>query len=273
MSEREPESLTPAEQEAQQSVRALPEVEASAEFRDRLRRQFVDGFPGVVERRPARVTPIAVRFGLPLALAATLAALVFTLNRGPAWTVSGFEGAGTVYVAGKAMDAGNAPEFARALRPGVSLRADDEMQLDLMSAGHVALQLAPGAEVTLPKPPGRWFGREVSCTVKQGEVRFVTGPRFPGSKLRIGGPSAGVEVTGTTLAVIVDAMLTCVCVLDGEVRVMMMGTNRTEMVTEGHRCTVQDIGAEPEMEEISDMERMKLTMLRDAAAPALGKAD
>jgi ferric-dicitrate binding protein FerR (iron transport regulator) len=105
--------------------------------------------------------------------------------------------------------------------------------------------------------------------VLAGEARFTTGPDYPGVKLRIEGPSAMVDVVGTTLAVIVDGEETCVCVLEGEAMMMHRMTGDMAKVPSGMRRVV-DMSGNAVEEEITPMERMKLDMLRSAASEHLG---
>src|SRR5207249_6837996 len=94
-----------------------------------------------------------------------------------------------------------------------------DSQLEIMGPGQLVIQMTPGSDVTIPKTPGRWFGRRVSTEVRAGELRITTGHGFDGARLSITTPAARVEVTGTTLAVICDPEGTCVCVLEGKVGV------------------------------------------------------
>ncbi|MEZ4649627.1 MAG: FecR domain-containing protein [Candidatus Eisenbacteria bacterium] len=62
-------------------------------------------------------------------------------------------------------------------------------------------------------------GRLYTAEVRTGMATCVTGPRFPGSTLRIVAPDADVEVHGTTFAVLADDEKTCISVLEGAVDV------------------------------------------------------
>lgn len=273
-------NLGPRERAAAGALRALPEPQARAEFRSELREQFVAGAVGAAAggaesghgstrsgAKPAvgasrRVVPL---FAYPLALAAVLAGLVVVFNGGPGWVVSGD---GRIEVAGQAYDAFDS-SLEKVLRPGVEVEALGKDAFQLTSAGQLKLEVAPGSRLTLPNPPARWFGRRSELNVEHGEIRITTGEEFHGAQLQIHAPSAMIDVTGTTLAVIANPCTTCVCVLEGEVGMMEQGTSEMMMVPGGMRRSVFDNGRDPVEEEILPMERMKLTMFRDAAADDL----
>jgi ferric-dicitrate binding protein FerR (iron transport regulator) len=103
--------------------------------------------------------------------------------------------------------------------------------LDLASRGTLAIQMAGGTDAVLPRAPGRWANRTVSAEIATGEWRITTGERFPGARLVVSTPTAHVEVTGTTLAVICEPSGTCVCVYEGHVQV---GRDASDMVSVDH---------------------------------------
>jgi hypothetical protein len=264
MNERE--NRTADERAAQERVRTLPPAAPGAEFRARLREEFVSGT--IPERksvrRRARTLPLA-QVGIALAAAAVLAGFFLRVNRGPAWQFVGVSGDGRVHVGERAFPASEASStLPNLLRSGASIRLEGEAQLDLLSPGTLAIQMAPGSNLTIPAPPGRWLGRSTTGGVAAGEVRFVTGPGFAGAHLTIEAPSARIHATGTTFAVISTRDSTCVCVLEGEVR-MEGDDGSSEIVEAGMRRTVFAQRGEVLDEEIFPMERMKLEMLREQA--------
>jgi len=80
--------------------------------------------------------------------------------------------------------------------------------------------------------------------------------------LTLRAPGARIHAVGTTFAVIASPESTCVCVLEGEVRMEGVG-GPAEVVTAGTRRTLFTGRDEVVDEEIFPMERMKLEMLRD----------
>jgi hypothetical protein len=206
---------------------------------------------------------------IALAAAAVLAGFFLVLNRPPAWEFAGTAGEGHVRVGDTRFPASEAGDrLPDLLRPGATIRIEGEAMLDIRVAGTFAVQMAPGSQMTVPTAPGRWIGRAAEGRVDEGEVRFVTGPRFAGASLKIGAPRANVHVTGTTFAVIASRDSTCVCVLDGAVTFERHGGD-SRVVEAGMRRTIFADRDEPLDEEIYAMERMKLQMLRDQAGAAL----
>ena len=265
----EQENMTPAERAVQERLRALPDAAPDPAFRDRLRGEFVSGTiaeaPG---DRKARILPFPPAV-FALAAAAVLAGLFLVINRPSPWQLAGASGEGHVRVGDVRFPTSEAGvRLPALLRSGVSIHTEGEAQIDLMVDGTLAIQMAPGSQLTVPAAPGRWLGRSTAGRVESGEVRFVTGPRFAGSRLAIGAPLATVHVTGTTFAVISSSDSTCVCVLDGAVT-LEEHDGSTRSVEAGMRRTVFSAAADPLDEEIYPMERMKLEMLRDQAGAAL----
>lgn len=253
------------ERRVQEAIRDLPEPSPDSEFRSRLRGQFMAGeIPGTVpEAGPAKVVPL-FRAAIGLLAAAALAGLFFTMNRGPEWVFVGAAGEGTISVGEVTFPIDQAADVFPSLPPGTVVRIGEGM-LDLVSGNVVALQMAPGSELRVPSRPGRWIGRSIEGEVTSGEVRFVTGPDFPGRGLTIAAPGARIEVTGTTFAVICTPDSTCVCVLEGEVR-MHDDDGESELVRAGMRRTIPVGSGAARDEEIFPMERSKLEMLRDQTA-------
>jgi hypothetical protein len=240
-------------------------VRADPAFRERLKHAFVTG--SVAGRTPAAARAGAHPRGWGLwwvlapAAAAALLALFAVANRGPAWTIAAGRGGGTLWVDGVPVPANDVVELARHVRAGATLRLSPDGEVDLVCAGELALQVTAGSEMTIPEPPGRWLRRTVRATVERGEVRFVTGPRFTGSRLRVETPEALVVVTGTTLAVIRDTTGTCVCVWSGRVE---FGPRRgtPEPVAAGKRRVLYADGRPPLTEDLGPGERMKLDMFQ-----------
>jgi hypothetical protein len=195
--------------------------------------------------------------------------LFLKINRGPAWQFVAASGEGRIHVGARGFAASEASStLPRLLRPGASICLEGETLLDLLSPGTLAIQMAPGSNLRIPAPPGRWLGRSTKGRVDSGEVRFVTGPGFAGAHLTIEAPSARIHATGTTFAVISTPDSTCVCVLEGEVR-MEGDDGSSEIVEAGMRRTIFAERDEALDEEIFPMERMKLEMLREQTRSGL----
>jgi FecR protein len=267
------------ERHIQELIRSLPGPEGEPAFREALRAEFVAGMPGAdasadgdgtrVTEAPRRVVPL--RLGLVgLAIAASLLAFFFVWPRGPEWNVVAVAGEGSVTVNGTTYPSAEALQrMPRTLSPGVHVSVEGGTMLDLAAPGVLSIQLAPGSELEVPGRVAAAGRATYEGLVARGEVRFVTGPDFAGSRLDLDAPAAHVIVTGTTFAVITDADTTCVCVLEGTVE-MVSVDGAKEAVTGGTRRTLRRETGEAHAEEILPMERMKLQMLRDAV---LGAAD
>ena len=268
------EPLGPREQRLVTEISALPDVPAREDFRARLRAQFVAGeIPETSSEAPAadgdgKVIPFAVRVAFPLALAAVLAGLFVVLNRGPAWHALDPTSVARLRV-GDQVYAASDPALPDVLRGGVHVQVEGEEPFDLASAGTLVMQITPGTGLLLPDPPARWWNRSSKCTIEDGEVRIVTGPRFAGARLHVDSPVAMVDVTGTTLAVICTPTSTCVCVFEGEVAIMeRRDLEQVYHVPGGMRRTMHET-EETYTGPILDMESQKLGMLRDAMLPKL----
>lgn len=256
------------EQKVRDMVRGLGDVEPNSAFRERVKRSFVSGVVGhgSDEREQRRY-----HLFMPLALAASLALLVGLANHysGPRWALNRVGGTGQLVVDGHTV----APPIggARApLRPNALIHTTGGAEADLVCGELAALRIPSGAELTVPTAPGRWLGRLSNCTLRNGEVRLTTSPKFAGTRLLIHTDIATIEVTGTTLAAFAGSDSTCLCVLEGSAR-MMDREGASTRVDAGHRLTLfRDSRMPARAEEILPMERMKLEMMRDDAGATLG---
>jgi hypothetical protein len=83
-------------------------------------------------------------------------------------------------------------------------------------------------------------------------------------------PVAAVEVAGTTLAVIIEAAGTCVCVFEGKAMVGRLragGGADMSPVPGGSRCFVFQDQRPPESREIRAEEAVKLAAFRESQRP------
>ncbi len=241
MSERMDDILSPEASRAREAVRALPRAEADPAFRARLRNDFVSGRrPGGARVRPAwpAFDPWKAARMAALPVAALLALALFAVaNRGPALTLIGASSAGTVTVDGTAVPASDRDRLAGLIRPGVRVVLDDRASLDLLMDHVLVFEAAPGTEMIVPGSPGRWLFRTSRGRVERGEVRVMSGPDFPGRRLRMTTPDAVVELTGTVVSVYADTSGSCICVDEGTA---MIGpsADRMQPVPAGMRMVV-----------------------------------
>jgi ferric-dicitrate binding protein FerR (iron transport regulator) len=265
MSNEEHDSRTVEEIGAQMALRSLPEPSASTEFRERLKAQFVSGAipkaKGKIVSFPWYRRPVVLGLGIATAAAAAVILLVIGHQK-PEWKLEG-PMPREILVNGEIMSVEDPHEIADMLVAGNLIAAEDTTGATIVSTDNLVVQLTPCSEVMLPETPGRWFGRTVRAEVIRGEVRFGTGEKFRGAKLMVETEEAIVEVLGTTIAVIQEKFGTCVCVLEGSVK---MGPRDGPMsvVNAGRRRIIYNDERPPFEEPILPMEQMKLEMMRDS---------
>jgi len=250
MSDERPSSDERLSEEARLAREELAALRTSApadpEFRARMRREFAAGAiaEGVAAGAPtsatadgsSRMVALPRRRSAPARMwawagaiaAAVLVAIALKLNRGPGWRVVSVSGSGMATVNGAQLPMNAPARFAELLVPGATVRVPAGGTLEISCGRMLAIQMAAGTEAVVPRVPGRWFGRTVQGRIAAGEWRITTGAEFPGARFEITTPSARVEVTGTTLAVICQPEGTCVCVYEGHVRV---GRGPSDMLT------------------------------------------
>lgn len=249
--------LTPQEEKARDAVRALPEVPADPAFRARLSREFATG---LILDRPPLVRPprprwkTAVRWGYIPAAAAILVVMLLIQNRGPDWILIQSSKHGTAVVDGHVFDLGVKGQALDAFRPRADVALTGDAEITLLSPGVLAMQVAPGTAFHVPNPPGRWFGKTMRASLGQGELRFMTGPDFPGDRLIVKTPEGEAEVTGTAISVWRQGTTTCVCVLKGTA---MIGTDAEDMqpVPAGKRKVMFGDDKKPEVLDIAPEHR------------------
>jgi hypothetical protein len=165
--------------------------------------------------------------------AVLLAVATVRLNRGPDWQIAGAEGYGHVAMGGEwegGMRAPGDPVLATRLARGGELLTDSTLTLHLVAPGVAAVTLAPGTEVQLSSAPGRWWGRSMRAEVTAGDAYFTTGRAFHGAHLDVSTPEVSVRAVGTAFAVLREPHGTCVCVMQGRVRVSRAGAPATSAV-------------------------------------------
>ena len=254
-------------------------------FRARLRHEFASGTLATGQEDasrgvgPGRIVPLpAVRRATRspwLRSAAVAAAVVLAvvagvaLNTGPAWRVAAVSGTPTLTVDGRTVPTGDAAALSASLVPGAVVSVPEDGVLEILSPRTIAVRMQGGTEAIVPPVPGRWFGRTVRGSIRVGEWRISTGAGFHGARLAVSTPTAHVEVTGTTLAVICEPKGTCVCVHEGRVRV---GRSAADMITvsSGHRRYVYaDTSRSPLEDVMLPHERPALERFRETMRPLL----
>jgi len=287
VNERPDDRLTEEAERARRVLLDAAPPRAGSAFRERLKDEFVTGAIEVSGTREARgrarrktlpIYGLRPRSRAPVWIAASVAAaaaltiVIGTLNQGTKWLVTGVRGEGMVAVDGEQVSLSDRTALNRLLVPGAEVKIPDGVEIDLVSDGAMALQLTRRTDLTLPPPPARWINRHTEVHVRYGDIRVTTGPKFHGTRLDVVTPDAAVNVTGTTLAVIVQTNGTCVCVLEGVARVgrMVDGLPTDVQPVPGGRLRFVWKGDKPpSTDHMRDMERAKLTEFRDAQRPWL----
>lgn len=271
MRESDHEELTHEERTAREAVRSLRAPEPDPGFRAQLRAEFMEGRFGERPRHPVRLRwweRESTRWAAASIAAAAALVVVLVLDQGPAWRVASSHGEGIAIVDGRPVPIGHTTDFNRWLRPGATVQIPDGSDLEIHSPGLLAVELSPGTRFSIPDVPGRWFRRTVHAEVSGGEARITTASNFHGARLEIRTPEAQVEVTGTTLAVICEPEGTCVCVLEGVVRVGDQGQPMVE-VMRGRRRYVFADGRPAVSDGIRSVEEVMLTRFRESRRAAL----
>ena len=256
------EPLTADMERARETLRALPAAAPRAAFRSRLRQEFVTG--AIESAPPPRTLSIPwyrtsmARWGATAVAAAAALVVVSVMNQAPAWKLSDVRGEGIVVVDGVPIPTQHVEELEQHLKPGVFVQVPDGVELEIASAGELAIEYTAGTEASLPQAPGRWFQRHALAEVRVGELRFTTGSAFHGARLAIETHEARVEATGTTFAVICEPTGTCVCVYEGRVRVGTRVGVGMAMVEAGRRRYLFTDGRPDENAEMRDTEHAEL---------------
>lgn len=203
---------------ARDAVRELPTVPADEGFRSRLRQDFIAGT--LAPRLRVVRTPWAgAALWVPLAAAAALVLVALGIQRPLDWQVVRLEGVGKLTIDGRAVGVTQSAEIDRLLRHGGHLVLPDDAGLDLVAPGQLAVSLHGGTDIVVPSGAGGLGPRHMRAQVLMGNAYFETGPRFHGSSLDVETPEATAHVVGTSFAVLRQPHGTCVCVMEGRVRV------------------------------------------------------
>lgn len=186
-----------------------PPVAAEADVDDRA------------EGAPARSQPTGLarrRWPWAAILIAAFTLLWVGAPADPGWRVVDVEGAGSVRIGSATFSSSDRAAIGRRLISGATVQVASSVTLVLASAGNVLLEVSPGTELVLPTPRRMALRSIWDGELRSGVLRLSTGPDFHGTELVLATPGGDVHVTGTTLAVVCGESDTCVCVLEGLVR-------------------------------------------------------
>lgn len=118
-----------------------------------------------------------------------------------------------------------------------------------LGAGELVLELLPGASLSFPPLPELDGISPVRFALTRGEAYLRTSESYAGNPIVLETPLLEVALNGTVVGVLVDPLVTCVCVAEGSVGVTSARLPRRAEV--GARATLRvfaerEAGAHPE---------------------------
>jgi len=242
-----------ADERIQETIRSAGDVRADTAFRERLKREFVDGT--LSESAAPQEKPRTRRLSpwwwamAPAAAAVLLFALLWP-RPASTWDVQAVVGEGRVEIGGQTLASDEPTLVARVLEAGGRVHVLEGAALDLRLDDRLLLGLDEGTDVTLPVLTERDAPGPLVAEVHHGELRIMTGPGFPGNELHILTPESRTEIVGTVVSVYKYDGYTCVCVLEGTARIGA-DEDQLEDVPEGMLKIMFDDGSPPFTMEIS----------------------
>ncbi len=194
---------------------------ARESFVRELRRKFVEGdfedSDGEWERAAPRVSPprranpaLRVLVGGLAAAAAILAIGVF-VPTGPRWTALAVQGSGPLIVDGERAETFDASLIGAALEGGGELGSVGHT-IGFGFGPHLLLELRPGARIRAERAED-----ELIVQLLEGELYAKTDGAYDGPPLVVRTQDLDLRMVGTSLGVMTNGELTCVCVAHGAV--------------------------------------------------------
>jgi ferric-dicitrate binding protein FerR (iron transport regulator) len=202
---------------------------ARTEFREELRRNFMSAarrasttplFDVVEEPRakPSSRRPSGLIWaGLLSAAAAVVVLLVYMKPSDSRWKVLDGSSAGVVHVDGVAIRGEDRERLERSLVEAHEIRSEGRLRLRF--ADWYLLELAPNSHVALSPIEQRARPEPLTFHVQEGTLRLRTGPSFRGEEMCVTTEDASLRVTGTNFAVDRVKDGTCICCLNGSIKV------------------------------------------------------
>jgi ferric-dicitrate binding protein FerR (iron transport regulator) len=204
---------------------ALDQPEANVEFRDELKRRFID-FGKAANREsaeqrqdPKQAQPKGTLFRIGVFAAAVAAALlvIFYLPEDARWKLGAEPDLEGVLVDGRVLDQA---DLNIALGYGAELMTAANA-LDFELSMGLRLRVQPDSRVNFLPLPAAGSHQELGFEVLRGEVFLKTNADYIGNPIRFETRDVAVMVTGTALGVLVTELGTCTCVEHGEVSVTL----------------------------------------------------
>ncbi|MBD3161189.1 MAG: hypothetical protein GF346_03275 [Candidatus Eisenbacteria bacterium] len=258
-----PDRLSPLARSAQEALQRLPRPSATDAARERARQAFVRGdAPPVAAPRPQEPRSWK-RVFLPLTMAAGFAAAVLLVLWYGALPTEQWFITDVVQPDGIQVEADAALVKGARLGSGEIATAPGS-EIEIQLGDRLRFRMLPEARLQLPDPPGRWFGRERTIELADGEIYGTTGGKPLPFELTVETDEATARIFGTTFAVLRLDIATCVCLWTGGVEVVAKDDGETTRLRDEMKYYVYKDQRPSEMVPIDDMERMKLSMTHDA---------
>ncbi len=213
--------------EIELALAAVARPLARPAFREELRLRFCS--EAALHETQAPIVPLPdprvarrwrfLRYGGLLAAAGILAVgFVVLESPAPRWKVIHVPEGTVVKVDGRPVPVGDTVALAR------SLSRANEIEVEhgdlVLQVGDLALlETDEGTRVAFEGFDRRGAGAPYGVRLRSGRLRAVTGPAFPGHKMKVSADLVDATVTGTAFEVEYDGFGDCVCCLDGEVQV------------------------------------------------------
>ncbi|MDX2474649.1 MAG: hypothetical protein QNL91_13180 [Candidatus Krumholzibacteria bacterium] len=248
---------------ALETLARLPRAQVANAARERARSAFLygTGQDGAVVTQLKPRHSAARRWGGMMVAAVLSAIAIFWYGSTPdqQWVVLDVVNPGGIAVV---------QDIASAIGQPVNhglIATGPESELEMQLGAQLRFRMVPGTTLELPRPPGRWFGRDRRLTVNSGEIYGTSGGRKLDFGLVFATDELQAQLTGTTFAVFRTDSASCVCLWAGGISVLpLIGPDAPIALEEKQRVWIYKDGRAPERLPLSDMEIMKLQMIHDA---------
>lgn len=271
------------ERELESALRGVPAPRARPEFRAGLHQRFLHAASGAESEAGARgarahaAPPSAPRprprFRFLLGSLAAAAAILFlivrmTLHQPATWTV--LSGTGTVIVDGRSIEVSDPRRLVDALRSAKTIETlESALRIELRD--ELVLDLDPHTRLENVRFPAV---SPYALSAVSGAVHVATTNAFHGGRLTISTPDLELDCVGTVFGVDLFAEGTCVCCLEGEVKVGARSRNAQSAAHEAlageQSCFVQrasgKLATESLVQDHAEVLRELSSWLKSAAA-------
>lgn len=260
-------------QEALLALRQMAPPQAASSVRDKARRAFMQGTQGQEAPKAFPARPVSKSFSaikwrqqrsnrmVAFALAASVLLMLFGYGaQAPhRWQLTN--------VADPDNDLrGRTDRYVGSFLTAGILETPEHGEFELTLGAALRLRMAPCSGIVLPQAPRRWNPDVVTIAVEHGELFGSTGGRSLPSEVLLVTDELTARITGTTFAVFRIPEASCVCLLEGHVRITpKVGDQGPIDVPAGSKCLIYKDGRPAEIVPIDGMERMKLEMILDRA--------